>query len=148
MDGAFKNQIITAVKPIFLSSLVDKIKGFGQVSALTLIQHLLSSYGVIEKIDLKENAVKTMGPYSPAEPLIQMIEQLEKGREFARAGGQTISDATIMSKGMTLLAQTISSITTSDSGKVRPRTRRRGPNTSDSSTEPTESRYKSSNNRR
>ena len=28
-----------------------------------------------------------MGPYDPAEPLDQLIQQLGKGREFARVGG-------------------------------------------------------------
>ena len=60
----------------------------------------------IDEIDLEENSVKMMGPYDPAEPLARLIQQLEKGREFARAGGQTISDAMMMSKGITLLAQT------------------------------------------
>ena len=61
MDGALKNQIVTAVEPVFLSPLVDQLKGFGQVSALTMLQHLLSSYGVIDEIYLEENAVKTVG---------------------------------------------------------------------------------------
>ena len=47
-----------------------------------------------------------MGPYDPTEALSRLIEQLERGREFARAEGQQISDAMIMSKGITLLAQT------------------------------------------
>ena len=47
-----------------------------------------------------------MGPYDPAETLAQLIKQLERGREFAQAGGQTISDAMMMSKGITLLLQT------------------------------------------
>ena len=54
------------MEPVFLSPLVDQITGFGHVSALTMIQHLFSSYGEINKIDLKENAVKMMGPYNPA----------------------------------------------------------------------------------
>ena len=45
-----------------------------------------------------------VGPYDPAEPFAQIIEQLEKGREFARAGGQKISDTMIMSKVIPLLA--------------------------------------------
>ena len=76
-----------AVEPVFLSQLVDQITGFGQVSALTMIQYLFSSYGAIKKIDLEENAVKMMGPYDPAETLALLIEQLEKGREFAQALG-------------------------------------------------------------
>ena len=49
------------MEPVFLSPLVDQLKGFGQVSALTMLQHLLSSYGVIDEIYLEENAVKTVG---------------------------------------------------------------------------------------
>ena len=46
-----------------------------------------------------------MGPYDPAEPLARLIEHSEKGREFAGAGGQTISDTMMMKKLITLLAQ-------------------------------------------
>ena len=106
VDGVLKNQIVTSVEPVLLSPLVYQITWFRQVSALTMLQHLFSSYGAIEKIDLKKNAVKMMGPYYPAEPLARIIEQLEKGREFARAGGQTIPDSMMMSKIFTLLAQT------------------------------------------
>ena len=94
------------MEPVLLSPLVDQLTGFGQVSALTMLQHLFSSYGTIDAIDLDENAVKMMGPYDPAEPLAQLIKQSETGIEYARSGGQTISDAMIVSKGITLLAQT------------------------------------------
>ena len=40
MDGAFKKKIVTEVEPVFLSPLVDQLTGFGQVSALTMLQHL------------------------------------------------------------------------------------------------------------
>ena len=48
-----------------------------------------------------------MGPYDPSEPLARLIKQLEKGREFETAEGQKISDSMMMSKGITLLAQTV-----------------------------------------
>ena len=46
-----------------------------------------------------------MGVYDPLEPLTRLIEQLEKGLKFAKSGGQTISDAMMMSKGIALMAQ-------------------------------------------
>ena len=70
-----------------------------------MLQHTFSSYGAIEKIYLEENVIKMMEPYDPAEPLSRLLEQLEKWREIARAGGQTISKAMMMSKSITLLAQ-------------------------------------------
>ena len=48
-----------------------------------------------------------MGMYDPTEPLSWLIEQLEKGKEFAISVGQTITNAMIVSKGITLLAQTV-----------------------------------------
>ena len=45
-----------------------------------MLQHLLNSYGEIDEIYIKENVVKMMGTYDPAEPPDQLIEQLEKGR--------------------------------------------------------------------
>ena len=60
--------------------MVDQLTGFGQVTALTMLQHLLSIYWAIDEIDLEENAVKMMGSYDLAESLARLIEQLEKGR--------------------------------------------------------------------
>ena len=95
-----------AVQPVFLSPLVDQLEGFGLVFALQMIQHLFTSYRAIDEIDLEENAVKMMRPYDPTESLFCLIDQLEKGREFAHAGGQTIADVMMVYKGITLLSQT------------------------------------------
>ena len=46
-----------------------------------------------------------MGNYDPAKSLAWLIKQLEKGREFAQAGGYTIVDAMMVSKGTNLLVQ-------------------------------------------
>ena len=66
VDGALKKQIITSVEPIFLSPLVYQLTVFGQVTALTMLQHMLSRYRVFDKIDLKKNVVNIMVPYDPA----------------------------------------------------------------------------------
>ena len=67
--------------------------GFGQVSLLSMIQHLFSSYGTIDEIYLEENDVNMMGTYNPTEPIARFIKKLKKGREFTQEGGQTISDS-------------------------------------------------------
>ena len=78
------------VEPVFLYPLVEHLIGFGQVSELTTLQHLLTRYRTTEKNYLEENTLKTMGPDDSAELLALLIEQLEKRREFAREGGQKI----------------------------------------------------------
>ena len=49
-----------------MSPLMDKLTGFRQVIGLQINQNLFNSYGTIDKIDLKENAVNIMGSYNPA----------------------------------------------------------------------------------
>ena len=46
-----------------------------------------------------------MRPYNPAETFARLIDKLYKGKEFAHDGGQTITAAVMVSKGITLLSQ-------------------------------------------
>ena len=78
MDIEIKNQIITAVQSFFLSPLMDQLTGFGQVTAIQILQHLFNFYKEIDKIDPEENAVKMMGPYEPTETLSRLTKQIEK----------------------------------------------------------------------
>ena len=71
-----------------------------------MMKHLFSRYRSIKEINLKENSVKMMRPYNPVEPLARLIDHLEKDRELVREGGQKISDAMMMSRGIALLEQT------------------------------------------
>ena len=70
-----------------------------------MLQHIFTSDGSIDKIHLKENALKIMDPHDPTGFLAGLIERLVKGREFTREGGKIIADAMMVSKGITLLAQ-------------------------------------------
>ena len=66
---------------------MDQLTGFIQATALQMLQNLFSPYGEIDEMNLEENAVKMMGLYKPVEPFSCLIDQLEKGRKFARAVG-------------------------------------------------------------
>ena len=68
-----------------------------------MLQNLFSPYGEIDEMNLEENAVKMMGLYKLAEPFSCLIDQLEKGRKFARAVGQIFFDAMMVPKVITIL---------------------------------------------
>ena len=71
-----------AVQPFFLSPLVYQLEGFRQVTALQIIQHLFSSYGVINGINLKENVVKMIRPYNLTKPYSDSSSNYKKGESF------------------------------------------------------------------
>ena len=81
--------------------------GFSHVTALEMINNLFREYREINDIDIKEKAIHMMRMYNPDKPLVQLIEQLEKGQEFARAGGKTIANAMMVSKEINVLTQTM-----------------------------------------
>ena len=106
-NGAFKQQIISVMETIFLYPIKDQLTGFGQFTALNIMDHLFSSYEEIDDINLEENDVKMMGPNNPTEPLACLLEHLDKGLELLRDRGRTISDVMMVSKVITLLIQTM-----------------------------------------
>ena len=71
-----------------------------------MLQDIFNLYVTVEKIDLKENTVKMIGPYDFTELLAQLIGKLENGQGFALAGGQKIADAMMVSRGIILLSYT------------------------------------------
>ena len=76
MYGSIKNHIVTAVQKVLLAPLEEQFTGFRKVTALQMLHNLFNSYRVMDKIDLEENAVKTMGSYNPADPLDWLIKKL------------------------------------------------------------------------
>ena len=52
IDVAIKTKHFTAVQPALLSPLMYQLTGFGAVTALQMLQHMLIYYGDIDKIDL------------------------------------------------------------------------------------------------
>jgi len=105
-DKALKKQIEATVEEDFLSTLRNELTGFNQVTALQMIHHLYVTYGEIDEVDIDENLVAMMKPYDPELTLATLTNQLEKGRAFAQMGLQTISENMMVTKGITLLANT------------------------------------------
>ena len=79
VDGHLKKHIFMVVQPVFLYPLVDQLTGFVQVSALTILQYLFTSYWAIDEIDLEKKAVKMMEPYEPTEHPVCLTNQFGKG---------------------------------------------------------------------
>ena len=65
-----------AVQQDFLSLSMDRLIGFGKVTALKMLQHPFRLYWAIDEIDLKENSVKIMSLYEHTEPFDHLIDQL------------------------------------------------------------------------
>ena len=70
--------------------------------------NLYETYGAIDEVNLETNKANIMQPYSQDQPIEILVEQLEHGRFFAAAGHQQLHDHKLITKGVTLLANTSS----------------------------------------
>ena len=93
------------MEPVLLYPIKYQLAGYGQVTAMDMMDHLFKYHRAIENIDLEENTAKMMVPYNPEQPLVQLIDKLGKGLEFAHSGGQTNTEMMMVYKRITLLAQ-------------------------------------------
>ena len=71
--GFLKKQIIHAVEPVFMSLIKDHLPGFVQITALEMMNHLYSTFGDINDIELEDNSVRMMGAYHSSESLTRLI---------------------------------------------------------------------------
>jgi hypothetical protein len=105
MEAAMKAFIIAAAPDIYLKSLKDNAYGYAQVTALQLITHLLTTYGIITRMDLADNKVTMNTDWNTHDPTETLWAQLDDGQAFA-AGNDDISNITKMEFGLNIIKRT------------------------------------------
>jgi hypothetical protein len=87
-----KQQILTAVKPIYYHDLEDDTFGYANVSIPAIIAHLTTHYGQLNAANLKLNRARLTEQWSPDEPLEDLWKRIRVIRSVATAGGNPITD--------------------------------------------------------
>jgi hypothetical protein len=89
VDKALRNQILEAVPDVYVCSLRSLVTGYGNITSLQLLEHLLTKYGAITQAELYANEACMTLPWNPPIPIL--FKQLEDGIDFARAGKEIIA---------------------------------------------------------
>ena len=106
VHNALKQQIIGAVKPIYLKAVEDRHTAFAGVTAAELVTHLRNSYDVVTANELEKNAIKMRTEYDPEHPIEGLFEQMEDGMELAEAGGTPYTDMQVVQMAYALVFKT------------------------------------------
>lgn len=97
-EKALKKQVQDAVEEVYLRAITDMYGGFAGISLCRMYGHLFEHYGVVNEEEVEENNVRMMAPYDPSTPIINMFDQLERGRNFAALGHEIIASTSLVSK--------------------------------------------------
>ena len=91
---ALKNQLLSAVKDIYVRALRDRHVGYMNQSIRHLLTHLFENYGNITQLELEDNDTKMRALWDPNSPFDCLVQQLEDGQDYADNGGQPYNKPT------------------------------------------------------
>jgi hypothetical protein len=94
LSGHIKAQMIQAVPPLYLEALNHEQVGFANATPQRIMEHLMTTFGVITEIDLENNLQEIRAPWNPDTPIHSVFARGTMCRKFASEGGDAISDAT------------------------------------------------------
>ena len=97
-----KQQVLSAVDPIYYQDLEDETFGFADVLIPAIITHLTATYSTLTASDLESNQDKLTEAWNPDNPMENLWKNIKVVRAIATQGGEPISDGTTMQ--LTLLA--------------------------------------------
>jgi hypothetical protein len=100
------NMIINSVAETYIQELEHPITKYSKIKPLDLLKHLEKEYGTISSDALAENYKLMISPWHSPMSIESMFHRLEKCREFAKQGGETIDDAHVMRIALGLISDT------------------------------------------
>lgn len=94
--NALKRQLLEAIEPVYLSSLSHPTFGFANVGVFQMLQHLRNTYAVLTPDILSKNLEALGAKWEPSESLEPLWERGVKARAIAQAGGDEITEETLV----------------------------------------------------
>ena len=120
LSAALTSQILTAVNASFLSALEDPDFGFGDVTPLTMLDHLRSEYGTMTPEELERNRSALSEPWNFDSPIEDLWAKLANIQRVAALGGVPIPEITIVTLTLAMIEATGLLATTTEKFRLRP----------------------------
>jgi hypothetical protein len=95
-DAILRNLLIAAVPTIFLAAIRNPVTDFGNVSCLSLFNHLHDVYGNITEKELEQNIQRMRTQCHPPTAIESLLVQIEDGVAFAVEGLDEPTNPTVL----------------------------------------------------
>jgi hypothetical protein len=106
VDAALKKQLINFVDEIYIQSLRNRMNGYANVIARTMLDHLIQHYGRMQPQDMTANIEMLNRRWDPSTPIETLIKQVEDCRDFAEDGNSPIQANTLINSAYTNIFNT------------------------------------------
>jgi hypothetical protein len=102
-DKALKQQLITAIQPMYLRALSHRITGFANVTTRQMLVHLYTNYGRLTPADVQANDHTMKAQYDPNQPIETLFDQIETAIDIADAASAPYSPEQVVTIAYTLV---------------------------------------------
>lgn len=92
LQNQLQQLILQAVPDIYIEALADHRRGFADVTPMSLLDHLVDTYGTITDNDLANNLAQIQKPWNPDTPIETVFANGNKCRRLADDGQDPITD--------------------------------------------------------
>ena len=100
---SLERQLTNTIKPIYMAFLKNELTGLNNVNIIQVMNYLCTPYGKVDGIKLETNKFTMMTVYTPKLTIAVLTNKLEEGQNFVWSRKKYITDAMMISKGITLL---------------------------------------------
>lgn len=105
-EKALRKQLLEAVDERYVRALKDRVHRYDHCTVYEIVAHLKKRYGKIAKAALKANTDRMQAHWDPATDIDILYEQIEKGRDYAEAGGAPFNPVQIVNMAYNMVEQT------------------------------------------
>ena len=120
LNAALTAQILTAVNASFLAALEDPDFGFGDVTPLTMLNHLRAEYGTMTPEELERDRAALSEPWNFDSPIEDLWVKLSNIQRVATLGNVPIPDITVVTLPLAMIEKTGLLATTTEKFRLRP----------------------------
>ena len=104
-DNILKRLLLAAIPDTYTDAIKDDDTGYGSITTLTIIVHLLDTYGEISDWEIEDNIATMSTPWSPSTPIEDYFRQLNVAQKFSVKASDHISDKVYIRIGLKLIKE-------------------------------------------
>jgi hypothetical protein len=99
-DRALVQLIIAATPDTYIKALCDPMFGYANVTTLSLLTHLKTTYGAMTAVACEANLARMSAPWSPPALVENHFDQFDEGQRYALLAAEPIADTQLMRLGL------------------------------------------------
>ena len=105
-EDILKQQLLGSLEERYFKRKLQAYINYANRTLAVLIQHLYDDHGTISPMDIEESEQKMKQEWSLLDPIVELFEQIEEGKEFIESTNTPIAGGKVVNIAYLLILRT------------------------------------------